>query len=58
MLVIAEGTVIWDDGHGRSGIRFEMLEPVNPCDFRWLHDQFFMRLNGQNVYAEIQQRSL
>lgn len=55
VVVSAEGTVIWDDGHGKSGIRFKCSSASTEARyFEWLHDHFFMRPNGQYLDTEIQ----
>lgn len=37
----AEGNVIWDDKHGKAGIRFQCKDSaVQALYFAWLHDQF------------------
>jgi len=55
VVVMAEGTVIWDDGQGKSGIRFECSSPSAQARyFEWLHGHFFMRLHGQYVHVDIQ----
>ena len=44
--VNADGTVIWDDRHGRAGIRFQCSSPVTQLYFfEWLHDHFFIRFD-------------
>jgi CheY-like chemotaxis protein len=44
--VNADGTVIWDDRHGRAGIRFQCSSPVTQLRFfEWLHDHFFVRFD-------------
>jgi DNA-binding response OmpR family regulator len=55
VVVSAEGTVIWDDGHGKSGIRFKCSSASAEARyFEWLHDHFFMRPNAQYLDTEIQ----
>jgi DNA-binding response OmpR family regulator len=55
VVVSAEGTVIWDDGHGKSGIRFKCSSASAEARyFEWLHDHFFMRPNAQYLDIEIQ----
>jgi DNA-binding response OmpR family regulator len=55
VVVSAEGTVIWDDGHGKSGIRFKSSSASAEARyFEWLHDHFFMRPNAQYLDTEIQ----
>ena len=51
----AEGTVIWDDAHGKAGIRFECSsESARARYSEWLHDHFFMRLEPHTVSPEVQ----
>jgi len=41
--VSAEGKVIWDDRHGKTGISFQCDSPsVQSRYYEWLHDHFFM----------------
>lgn len=55
VVVSAEGTVIWDDGHGKSGIRFKCSSASAEARyFEWLHDHFFMRPNARYFDTEIQ----
>ena len=55
VVVSAEGTVIWDDGHGKSGIRFKCSSASAEARyFEWLHDHFFMRPNAQYLDTETQ----
>jgi DNA-binding response OmpR family regulator len=55
VVVSAEGTVIWDDGHGKSGIRFKCSSASAEARyFEWLHDHFFMRPNARYLDTEIQ----
>lgn len=45
----AEGTVIWDDGHGKAGMRFEC--PNESAKIRyseWLQGQFFIRVGRRS----------
>jgi len=45
IFVRAEGTVIWDDKHGRAGITFECDDSsVRAQFFEWLQDHFFASL--------------
>ena len=49
VVVSAEGTVIWDNGKGKAGIRFECSSAhAQARFFEWLHDHFYMRLEVQN----------
>ena len=42
--VTAEGKIIWDDKHGKTGISFECVNPSTQSRYyEWLHDHFFMR---------------
>jgi len=42
--VCAEGAVIWDDKHGKTGVRFECTTASVKTRFiDWLHDQFFIQ---------------
>ena len=44
VFVSAEGKVIWDDKHGKTGVSFECTTPsAQPRYYEWLHDHFFMR---------------
>jgi len=44
--VNAEGTVIWDDRHGKAGIRFDCSSPgMQLRFFEWLHHHFFSRFD-------------
>jgi CheY-like chemotaxis protein len=44
VFVSGEGTVIWDDKHGKTGISFECSSPsVQSRYYEWLQDHFFMR---------------
>ena len=55
VVVSAEGTVIWDDGHGKSGIRFKCSSSSAEARyFEWLHDRFFMRSDGHQLDTDIQ----
>jgi DNA-binding response OmpR family regulator len=55
VVVSAEGIVIWDDGHGKSGIRFKCSSASAEARyFEWLHDHFFIRPEGQYLDTEIQ----
>ena len=55
VVVSAEGTVIWDDGYGKSGIRFKCSSASAEARyFEWLHDHFFMRPNARYFDTEIQ----
>jgi hypothetical protein len=48
IVVSAEGTVIWDNGKGKAGIRFECSSAhAQARVFEWLHDHFCMRLDVQ-----------
>jgi CheY-like chemotaxis protein len=47
IIVGAEATVIWDDGHGKAGIRFECTSPPTHARFvEWLNGHFFMSFEG------------
>lgn len=49
IVVSAEGTVIWDNGKGKAGIRFECSSAhAQARFFEWLHDHFYVRLEVQN----------
>lgn len=44
VFVSAEGKVIWDDKHGKTGLSFECTSPsAQSRYYEWLHDHFFMR---------------
>lgn len=58
LVMTAEGTVIWDDGHGKAGIRFEgSTASVRARYFEWLHDHFFLRFEHSVVTPEIETTS-
>ncbi|MCU1297888.1 MAG: type pilus assembly PilZ [Acidobacteriaceae bacterium] len=45
VFVCGDGTVIWDDNHGKAGILFRCTSSsVQERLFEWLHDQFFMHV--------------
>jgi hypothetical protein len=47
LLVSAEGTIVWDDKRGKTGISFECKSSsVRARLSDWLSDHFFMRLEG------------
>lgn len=47
IVVGAEGTVIWADGHGKAGIRFECSSaPAQARFIEWLNGHFFMKFEG------------
>ena len=47
--VNGDGQVIWDDKHGKAGIRFQCTNPSEKAQFfEWLHDQFIMALDAEN----------
>ena len=55
VVMSAEGTVIWDDGHGKAGIRFEGSSASTKARyFEWLHDHFFLRFEHSIVNPEAQ----
>jgi DNA-binding response OmpR family regulator len=57
VVVSAEGTVIWDDGKGKAGIRFECSSARAQAHFfEWLHDHFCMRLDAQSVAAQFMEK--
>ncbi len=44
--VNAEAAVVWADGHGKAGIRFQCSSPVMQLRFlEWLHDHFFAQFD-------------
>jgi CheY-like chemotaxis protein len=48
-VVSAEGTIIWCDGHGKAGIRFECSSAsTEEHYFEWLQDRFFMQLQERD----------
>lgn len=50
IFVSAEGKVIWDDKHGKSGINFECTSPSVHGPFReWLHDHFHKKLETNSL---------
>jgi PilZ domain-containing protein len=49
----AEGTVIWDDAHGKAGIRFECSNTsATTRYFEWLQDHFYTRLEPPRCITE------
>jgi DNA-binding NarL/FixJ family response regulator len=51
IIVDAEGTVIWDDGHGKAGIKFESVSDlVRTRFYDWLHDLFSKGVDGTKDY--------
>jgi len=53
-VVSAEGTVIWDNGQGKAGIRFECSSASAQTRLiEWLHDHYCMRLGGQSLRTEV-----
>ena len=56
-VVSANGTVIWDNGQGKAGIRFECSSASAQARFfEWLHDHFCIRLGGQSLSTEDQRK--
>lgn len=54
IIVGAEATVIWDDGHGKAGIRFECTSPPTHARFvEWLNGHFFMKFECGSSNPEI-----
>jgi hypothetical protein len=54
-ILTADGTAIWDNRHGKAGLRFDYSNASmkqSYCD--WLHDHFFAQV-GPTVNSEIQQ---
>lgn len=50
LLVSAQGTIIWDDKHGKAGISFECANPSVQARFvDWLQDHFFMRFESGTI---------
>ena len=46
IFVSGDGEVIWDDKHGKTGIRFQCTSsPTQAKYFEWLHDHFIMALD-------------
>lgn len=55
IVVSAEGKIIWDDKHGKTGISFECVNTLAQSRYyEWLHDHFFMRLSDTAVKASEQ----
>ena len=53
-----EGTVIWDDGHGKAGIQFECSSASAKQTYsEWLHDHFCMQLGPETENPELQPRA-
>jgi hypothetical protein len=53
VFVSAEGTVIWDDKHGKAGITFRCTSSsVQERLFEWLHDQFFMKVRTGTIETD------
>lgn len=53
VVMSAEGIVIWDDGHGKAGIRFESSSASAKARYvEWLQDNFFLRFEHPLVSAD------
>jgi CheY-like chemotaxis protein len=53
VFVSGDGTVIWDDKHGKAGILFRCTSSsVQERLFEWLHDQFFLGIRTGNAEAK------
>jgi hypothetical protein len=52
-VVSAEGTIIWCDGHGKAGIRFECSSASTEEHYvEWLQDRFFMQMQERDVSVD------
>lgn len=52
--IIARGTVVWDDKHGKTGISFDCANPEIQCELdKWLDSQFLRGLLASRTKAGI-----
>ena len=50
-LIIAEGTVIWDDKHGKTGLHLRFASPQDRDRIsEWLDSEFYMDRNTANIH--------
>ncbi len=50
-LMIAEGTVIWDDKHGKAGIHLHFANSQDKDRIaEWLDSEFYLRQNNTNIH--------
>lgn len=50
-LLIAEGTVIWDDKHGKAGLQLRFANSQDKGRIsEWLDGEFYMRQNTANIH--------
>ena len=57
--VNGDGEVIWDDKHGKTGIRFQCTNPSEQAKFfEWLHDHLVMALDSENNVLPMETRPL
>ncbi len=50
-LMIAEGTVIWDDKHGKAGLHLRFANSQDKDRIsEWLDGEFYMRANAANIH--------
>jgi DNA-binding response OmpR family regulator len=58
VVMIADGLVIWDDGHGKAGVHLEIPSvSAKARYFQWLHDRFFHQVEQPTVNLEVQSSS-
>lgn len=58
VFVRADGTVIWDDRHGKAGIRFQCTSSSMQARLsEWLHDQFFTPVGTGSVETDVSELS-
>jgi hypothetical protein len=51
-LIIAEGTVIWDDKHGKAGLHLRFASSRDKDRIsEWLDSEFYMQRNITNIHS-------
>lgn len=54
IFVSADGKIIWDDKHGKSGIKFDCTSPsIQARYFDWLEDHFFMTRDADSAQLRL-----